>query len=91
VGYQGRQERQGDFKCADPNLPKHEILKCDAMKRDDQLQLFREAYKYSPAGKIHYIIANAGIARKGGGLLLLRVSPCDSEVICFAFTSRSLA
>ena len=39
------------------------IVKCDVTSWSDQLNLFRSAAAFSPTGKIHYVIANAGIIR----------------------------
>lgn len=38
-------------------------VQCDVTRWDDQLRLFREAADFSPSGKIHYVIANAGVAK----------------------------
>jgi NAD(P)-dependent dehydrogenase (short-subunit alcohol dehydrogenase family) len=37
------------------------FVQCDVTKWDDQLQLFEKAKSFSPTGRVHYVIANAGI------------------------------
>lgn len=38
------------------------FLKCDVTSWEDQLRLFAEATAFSPSGRIHYVVPNAGIA-----------------------------
>lgn len=40
------------------------FVKCNVSNWEDQVNLFQEAANFSPTGRIHYIVANAGIARK---------------------------
>ncbi|PKS09640.1 hypothetical protein jhhlp_004259 [Lomentospora prolificans] len=42
------------------------FVSCDVTSWDDQARLFKEAAEFSPTGKIHYVIANAGIFRSDG-------------------------
>lgn len=37
------------------------FVRCDVTKWEDQVRLFEEAVKFSPTGKIHHVVANAGI------------------------------
>lgn len=37
-------------------------MKCDVTKWEDQLEMFREAVKFSPTGNIDIVVANAGLA-----------------------------
>lgn len=39
------------------------IVHCDTSNWDDQTRLFSKAAELSPTGKIHYVVANAGIWR----------------------------
>lgn len=39
------------------------IVQCDTTSWDDQAHLFSKAADLSPTGKIHYVVANAGIWR----------------------------
>lgn len=39
------------------------FVQCDVSVWDDQLRLFKQASAASPTGKIHYVVANAGIIR----------------------------
>lgn len=39
-------------------------MNCDTSNWDDQTRLFQEAESFSPTGKIHFVVANAGIHRK---------------------------
>ncbi|RMZ39452.1 short chain dehydrogenase/reductase family oxidoreductase [Aspergillus flavus] len=38
-------------------------IQCNTTIWEDQARLFREAVSFSPTGKIHYVVANAGIHR----------------------------
>ncbi|KAJ4248372.1 hypothetical protein NW762_012702 [Fusarium torreyae] len=40
------------------------ITGADATVWEDQVRLFKEAEQFSPSGKIHYVIANAGITKQ---------------------------
>jgi NAD(P)-dependent dehydrogenase (short-subunit alcohol dehydrogenase family) len=40
------------------------FVPCDTTKWEDQVRLFVEAAKFSPSGKVHYVVANAGITRQ---------------------------
>ncbi|OQE28316.1 hypothetical protein PENSTE_c003G06904 [Penicillium steckii] len=40
------------------------FVNCDTSNWDDQARLFQEAESFSPTGKIHFVVANAGIHRK---------------------------
>ncbi|KAJ9144595.1 Adam [Pleurostoma richardsiae] len=40
------------------------FVPCDTTKWEDQVHLFKEAAAFSPSGKIHYVVANAGITRQ---------------------------
>ncbi|SPO04142.1 uncharacterized protein DNG_06825 [Cephalotrichum gorgonifer] len=42
-------------------LPGTKFVQCDVTKWEDQVRLFKEAAAFSPSGKIHHVIANAGI------------------------------
>jgi len=42
------------------------FVECNTTSWDDQTRLFREAVAFSPTGKIHYVVANAGIIRPDG-------------------------
>lgn len=37
-------------------------MKCDVTKWEDQLEMFREAVKFSPTGIVDIVVANAGLA-----------------------------
>ncbi|KAH7140418.1 putative short chain dehydrogenase/ reductase [Dactylonectria estremocensis] len=50
-------------KLAD-ELPNTKFVECDVTKWSDQTHLFREAASFSPSGRIHYVVANAGIISK---------------------------
>ncbi|KAK4556819.1 hypothetical protein LTR86_005799 [Recurvomyces mirabilis] len=39
-------------------------VNCDVFDWDDQLRLSKDAIDFSPSGKIHYVVANAGVAKK---------------------------
>jgi NAD(P)-dependent dehydrogenase (short-subunit alcohol dehydrogenase family) len=39
------------------------FIRCDTTVWENQTRLFREAASFSPTGKIHYVVANAGIHR----------------------------
>ncbi|THW90754.1 NAD(P)-binding protein [Aureobasidium pullulans] len=43
---------------------KAKFVKCDTTNWEDQLNLFETAKAFSPSSKIHYVVANAGIAAK---------------------------
>ncbi|ETS75329.1 hypothetical protein PFICI_12273 [Pestalotiopsis fici W106-1] len=45
-------------------LPTTRFVSCDVSKWEDQVHLFEEAAKFSPSKKVHYVVANAGIAPK---------------------------
>ncbi|KAH7128912.1 putative short chain dehydrogenase/ reductase [Dactylonectria macrodidyma] len=45
-------------------LPNTKFVPCDVTKWADQTRLFREAASFSPSGRIHYVVANAGIIYK---------------------------
>ncbi|KAF3018813.1 hypothetical protein E8E14_004095 [Neopestalotiopsis sp. 37M] len=45
-------------------LPATRFVSCDVTKWEDQVHLFEEATNFSPSKKIHYVVANAGIAPK---------------------------
>lgn len=38
------------------------FIPCDVTQWEDQVRLFEEAASFSPSKKIHYVVANAGIA-----------------------------
>lgn len=40
------------------------FVQCNVTKWEDQTLLFREAAKFSPSGKVSYVVANAGVAPK---------------------------
>ncbi|TVY74662.1 5'-hydroxyaverantin dehydrogenase [Fusarium oxysporum f. sp. cubense] len=40
------------------------FVQCDATVWEDQVRLFKEAAQVSPSGKIHYVIANAGMTKE---------------------------
>lgn len=40
------------------------FVKCDTTNWDEQLHMFQEAASFSPTGKIHYVVANAGIIKQ---------------------------
>ncbi|PNP76627.1 hypothetical protein FNYG_10046 [Fusarium nygamai] len=40
------------------------FVECDAAVWEDQVRLFKEAARLSSSGKIHYVIANAGMTKK---------------------------
>ncbi|KAF4973358.1 hypothetical protein FSARC_336 [Fusarium sarcochroum] len=44
-------------------LPGTKFVQGDASVWEDQVHLFKEAAQFSPSGKIHYVIANAGITK----------------------------
>jgi NAD(P)-dependent dehydrogenase (short-subunit alcohol dehydrogenase family) len=44
-------------------LPGTKFVQVDATLWEDQVRLFKEAVKFSSSGKIHYVIANAGITK----------------------------
>src|SRR5262245_14989712 len=45
--------------------PEHLLfVECNLLKFEDQLHLFKEAAKFSPRGKVDYVVANAGIYRE---------------------------
>ncbi|KAJ5090277.1 adam [Penicillium argentinense] len=43
---------------------KAKFVNCDTSNWDDQVRLFRDAVSFSQSGKIHFVVANAGIHRK---------------------------
>ncbi|KAK4504337.1 hypothetical protein PRZ48_005253 [Zasmidium cellare] len=45
-------------------LANTKYVQCDVRKWKDQVHVFEEAVKFSPTGRIHYVVANAGVARK---------------------------
>lgn len=45
-------------------ISKAKFVKCDTTNWEDQLNLFETAKAFSPSSKIHYVVANAGIAAK---------------------------
>ncbi|KAM0224142.1 hypothetical protein ACHAQD_002516 [Fusarium lateritium] len=45
-------------------LPGTKFVQVDATLWEDQVHLFKEAVQVSASGKIHYVIANAGITKK---------------------------
>ncbi|KAF4343776.1 15-hydroxyprostaglandin dehydrogenase [Fusarium beomiforme] len=45
-------------------LPGSKFVPCDATVWEDQVRLFKEATSFSSSGKIHYVIANAGMTKK---------------------------
>jgi NAD(P)-dependent dehydrogenase (short-subunit alcohol dehydrogenase family) len=40
------------------------FAQCDATVWEDQILLFKEAAEISPSGKVHYVIANAGMTKE---------------------------
>ncbi|CAG7554626.1 unnamed protein product [Fusarium equiseti] len=44
-------------------LPGSKFIQVDTTVWEDQVRLFKEASQFSPSGKIHYVIANAGITK----------------------------
>lgn len=40
------------------------FVKCDTTSWEDQTHLFESAASFSPTGKIHYVVANAGIIKE---------------------------
>lgn len=44
-------------------LPGIKFVQVDATLWEDQVNLFKEAVHFSASGKIHYVIANAGITK----------------------------
>lgn len=38
------------------------FVRCDVTSWDDQVRLFSAAEAFSPSGKIHFVVPNAGIA-----------------------------
>jgi NAD(P)-dependent dehydrogenase (short-subunit alcohol dehydrogenase family) len=44
-------------------LPGTKFVQVDATLWEDQVHLFKEAVQFSSSGKIHYVIANAGITK----------------------------
>ncbi|KAM0245272.1 hypothetical protein ACHAP5_005501 [Fusarium lateritium] len=45
-------------------LPGTKFVQVDTTLWEDQVHLFKEAVQFSASGKIHYVIANAGITKK---------------------------
>ncbi|KAI0145351.1 hypothetical protein GGR57DRAFT_480495 [Xylariaceae sp. FL1272] len=43
------------------SLPGTKFVQCDVTNWEDQVRLFKEAASSSPSGKVHYVVANAGI------------------------------
>lgn len=44
-------------------LPGTKFVQVDATLWEDQVRLFKEAVGFSSSGRIHYVIANAGITK----------------------------
>ena len=44
-------------------LPGAKFVGGDTTIWEDQVRLFKEASQFSPSGKIHYVIANAGFTK----------------------------
>jgi len=40
------------------------FVKCDTTSWEEQVHLFSSATSFSPSGKIHYVVANAGIIKE---------------------------
>ncbi|KFA76910.1 hypothetical protein S40288_06188 [Stachybotrys chartarum IBT 40288] len=54
---------QAADSCADGRPFRTLFVQCNVTNWDEQVELFRKAAAFSPTGKIHYVIANAGITR----------------------------
>ncbi|KAF7587722.1 hypothetical protein BBP40_006829 [Aspergillus hancockii] len=50
-------------KALEAELKGAKFVLCNTTVWEDQARLFREASSFSPTGKIHYVVANAGIHR----------------------------
>lgn len=57
-----RNASAGQKLTSEPSRTK--FVQCDVTEWDDQARLFKEAAAISPSGKIHYVIANAGITNR---------------------------
>ncbi|KAK5673714.1 hypothetical protein LTS12_029779, partial [Elasticomyces elasticus] len=49
-------------QAVESELERTKFVKCDVTKWEDQLEMFREAVKFSPTGNIDIVVANAGLA-----------------------------
>ncbi|KAF2676340.1 NAD(P)-binding protein [Lentithecium fluviatile CBS 122367] len=56
------------------------FVPCDVIKREDQVHLFRVAASISPSGKVHYVVANAGIVSKDDILLWREHEPVKPDL-----------
>lgn len=73
----------GGNKLANEFVDQVKFVECNTTNWDDQVALFQAAASFSPSGKIHYVVANAGIIKQddvfsysGMDALATRISGC---------------
>lgn len=62
----GDLDEQGGNRLASEFPERAQFVKCNTTNWEDQVKLFKMAASFSPTGKIHYVVANAGIIRPDG-------------------------
>ena len=56
------------------------FVECNVLRWEDQVRLFKEGAKFSPSGKIHYVVSNAGIVRTDDQVFSYEDDPVKPEL-----------